>query len=129
MLTLFFIILLTILILFFFKDLHFIKQFALSAAGFVMIVVVLIVFMCEAQQDLLEYIFTVPFKNDYVQIVLWVGLTDRSVYFLIVSVIIFLCILFIWEKPFFKENVIQLFTWELLFLVVFSFRFTVYYNV
>jgi NADH:ubiquinone oxidoreductase subunit 4 (subunit M) len=96
MLTLFFIILLTILILFFFKDLHFIKQFALSAAGFILVLACILVATFDTNQYFFQHLITLPLGNDNLNIIYMFGLDGISVYFFFLSCfLIFLCILFI----------------------------------
>jgi proton-translocating NADH-quinone oxidoreductase chain M len=121
MLAIFFIISLTILVLFFLKNLSLIRQFALSSAGIILVLACGLVATFDTNQYFFQHLITCPLGTDSLNIIYIFGLDGISVYFFFLSCfLIFLCLLFIWEEPLFREQAINLFLIELFLLLIFS---------
>lgn len=112
----------TIFFLHFFKDLNLekIKIFSLISSGLVLISATLLLVFFDTNQFFFQHVLTITlgsfFKNFYS-----FGLDGISVWFFFLSAfLIFICVLFIWDDPAFKNYIINLFLIELFLLIIFS---------
>ncbi len=119
----FFILFFSIISLFFFnsKELHLLRVFSLSTAGIVLILSCVLISNFDNNQygQLLVSCFFDTFE--LLNFTYSYGLDGISIYFFFLSsLLVFLCVLFIWDDIYFKQYVINLFLIEIFLLIVFS---------
>ena len=121
--SIFFILLISILITFFIpnKEIKSLRIFTLLSSSLVFILssYLLITFNCNNYyfQEIVTYRFGFNFLNLYFSL----GLDGISLFFFVLSsLLIFLCVLFVWNESLFKEYAISLLILDLLLLLVFS---------
>ena len=121
--SIFSILLISILITFFIpnKEIKILRIFTLFSSSLVFLLssYILVTFNCNNYyfQEIVTYRFGFNFLNLYFSL----GLDGISLFFFVLSsLLIFLCVLFIWNEPLFKEYAISLLILDLLLLLVFS---------
>ena len=117
------ILLVSILFLFFIPKTNFflLRQVALISSGLVLFLssFLLITFNCNIY--FFQHIVTCNLGFNFLNIYFLLGLDGISLFFFILSsFLIFLCIIFIWNEPLFKEYALSLLVLDLLLLLVFS---------
>jgi proton-translocating NADH-quinone oxidoreductase chain M len=111
----------TILILFFLDNSRATKQFALSSAGFILALSCFLTVTFDSTSPYFQHLIAYPLGLTETNILYAFGLDGLSLFFFLLSaLLIFLCIIFIWDDPFFKEYTINLFLIELFLLLIFS---------
>jgi proton-translocating NADH-quinone oxidoreductase chain M len=113
-----------IFFLFFVKevDLKILRLFSLTITGFVFFLSAYLVLNFDSNLHHFQNIFNFEiYVSNYLNILYCFGLDGISLFFFFLSsLLIFLCILFIWNDFFFKEYCIALLTIELFLLIIFS---------
>jgi len=116
-------LILSILILFFIpSNNHFLLRFiGLNSSGFILLLSVFLLINFDSNISYFQEITSFKLGSLFFNINFSFGLDGISIFFyLLTTLLIFLCVLFIWNEPFFKEYVICLLSIELLLLLVFS---------
>lgn len=99
----------------------YIRYIALGGAGIVFILSCLLFINFTSYPYSFKFIETYNLGLEFLNFYLLVGLDGISLYFfLLSSFLIFLCILFIWNEPFFKLYALNLLLLDLFLLLVFS---------
>jgi len=113
----------SIFFLYFFNELELkkVKIFSLRASGLVLILTSLLTANFDTNQHFFQNVFTANFGSSFLNLNYTFGLDGISILFFFLSAfLIFICLLFIWEDPAFKNYAINLFLIELFLLVIFS---------
>lgn len=119
--TIFFILALTIFALFFLNTSCFTKQLALGSSGLVLILASFLVSSFDNNQFFFQHLVSYPLGLGDSHTLYVFGLDGISVWFFLLSaLLIFLCILYSWDDIFFKEFAINLLLIELFLLIIFS---------
>ena len=121
--SIFFILVVTLLVLFFVPktNINLIRLISLFSSGLVLIFscVLLVQFNCNSY--FFQNVVTFPVGSSLINLCFSFGLDGISIlFFVLTSFLIFLCILFIWNDNLFKEYALNLLFIELLLLLVFS---------
>lgn len=114
---------LSILILFFLpsSNINLIKTYSLIVSGFILVLSTYILTNFDFNTFYYQYVVTYSIGLNLLNINFFFGLDGISVYFFfLTALLIFLCVLFLWESTSIKENVFNLLLLELLLLLVFS---------
>jgi len=117
------VLLLTIFILFLVPrtNVVYLRTISLSSSCVVFILSCFFFVSFDCNNSYFQYFTSYSLNFEFFNIYLSFGLDGVSLFFFILSsFLIFLCILFIWDEPLFKEYSISLIALDLLLLVVFS---------
>lgn len=97
------------------------KFVALSCSSIVLILSCLLLIEFDTNSYFFQYITTYSLGSQYLNFIYVFGLDSISIFFFVLSsLLIFVCILFIWDDKFFKEYSIGLLIIELFLLIIFS---------
>lgn len=99
----------------------FIKKFALSAAGIVLILSSILLINFNTNNYYFQNIIYYNLGSNFLNMSFSFGLDGISIFFFVLSsFLIFFCILFVWEEKLIKEYLLILLILDLLLLLVFS---------
>lgn len=99
----------------------FIKKFALSAAGIVLILSSILLINFNTNNYYFQNIIYYNLGSNFLNMSFSFGLDGISIFFFVLSsFLIFFCILFVWEEKLLKEYLLILLILDLLLLLVFS---------
>ena len=121
--TIFSILLIGIVILFFIDSskINTLRSLSLSISGIILILSCLLLNGFDSNLYFFQYYVTYSFGSDILNMNYSFGLDNISIFFFVLSsLLVFICILFIWNDKFFKEYVITLLVIELFLLIIFS---------
>lgn len=114
----------SIFFLYFFNDVELknVKLFSLRASGLVLVLSCLLTVDFDTNQYFFQGLFSLNFVTpSALALSFTFGLDGVSILFFFLSAfLIFICILFIWDDPAFKNYAINLFLIELFLLIIFS---------
>lgn len=97
------------------------KLISLSCSGIVLILSCLLLIEFDPNNYFFQNIITYKIGSQYLNILYTFGLDSISIFFFVLSsLLIFVCILFIWNDKMFKEYSINLLMIELFLLIIFS---------
>jgi proton-translocating NADH-quinone oxidoreductase chain M len=116
-------LIITIIILFFTNDNNksFIKLFSISVSALILCLSIRLLLDFDKTNTQFQFIDTIGFSTKYFNLRFAFGLDGISIFlFLLTSLLIFLCIIFILNEKFLKFYVLNLFCIQLLLLLVFS---------
>lgn len=103
------------------KKINLTKFVALSCSSIVLILSCLLLVKFDTNSYFFQYITTYSLGSQYLNFIYVFGLDSVSIFFFVLSsLLIFVCILFIWNDRFFKEYSIGLLVIELFLLIIFS---------
>lgn len=117
------ILIFSVIVLFYFnnKNLNYIRFFALSSTGLVLILSAFLLLNFDNNVYIFQNIVTYTIGSKIFNIVYSFGLDGISIYFFFLSsLLIFLCILFIWNDKLFRKYALNLIIIELFLLIIFS---------
>lgn len=123
LISIYFILFVSLFVLYFFNELELktIKIFTLRASGLILIIASLLVAKFDVNQYFFQNVFTASLGSSVLNFNYPFGFDGISILFFFLSAfLIFICILFIWEDPAFKNYAINLFLIELFLLIIFS---------
>lgn len=121
--SIFSILLIGIVTLFFVDSakINILRSLSLSVSGIVLVLSCLLLNGFDSNLYFFQYYVTYSFGSDILNMVYSFGLDNISIFFFVLSsLLVFICILFIWNDKFFKEYVITLLVIELFLLIIFS---------
>ena len=119
----FFVLLFSITLLFFVEEKNFslLRFFALSSSSIVLILSTLLLFFFDTNTYYFQSVITYDIGSDFLNLIYSFGLDGISIFFFFLSsLLIFLCMLFIWNDSLFKQYSINLLLIELFLLIIFS---------
>lgn len=103
------------------NNIFYIRKIGLISSGLVFILSILLLNFFSLNYFYFQGIITYSFGFDFLNFYFFVGLDGVSIFFFILSsLLIFLCILFIWNEQLIKEYTIMLLILDFLLLIVFS---------
>jgi proton-translocating NADH-quinone oxidoreductase chain M len=121
LLSIFCILLLTIIFLFFSNDKNKIKFISLFSSGVVFILSCLLLIKFDSNLHAFQNYLVLDFDSSMLSLYFCFGFDGISIlFFWLSSLLIFLCILFIWDDFYLREYLLNLLITELLLLLVFS---------
>ena len=103
------------------KKIETLRSISLITSGFVLILSCVLLSGFDSNTNSFQYYCTYTLGSDLLNMVYSFGLDNISVFFFVLSsLLIFVCILFIWNDKFFKEYAMALLVIELFLLIIFS---------
>lgn len=103
------------------KNLFVLRFLALSVSGLVLILSCLLLVFFDTNTYFFQHQVTYKIGSDFLNMVYSFGLDNISIFFFVLSsLLIFSCVLFIWNDKFFKEYAMNLLIIELFLLIIFS---------
>lgn len=103
------------------KNLKQLRIISLTISGIILILSCLLLNGFDSNSYFFQYYVTYTFGSDLMNLSYSFGLDNLSIYFFILSsLLIFICILFIWNDKYFKEYTIALLLIEFFLLIIFS---------
>ena len=103
------------------KKIQTLRLIALSCSSIVLILSCLLLIEFNTNSYFFQYITTYSLGSLYLNLIYVFGLDSISIFFFVLSsLLIFVCILFIWNDKLFKEYSISLLIIELFLLIIFS---------
>ena len=121
--SIFSILLISLLILFFIPstNIQFIRIFSLISSALVLVLSCALLLQFDCNSYYFQNVVTYSLGSELINLSFSFGLDGISIFFFILtSLLIFLCILFIWNERLLKEYTLNLLLIELLLLLVFS---------
>lgn len=103
------------------KNLFMLRATSLLVSGIVLVFSCLMLVQFDVNCYFFQYIVTYSIGSSFLNLTYSFGLDSISIFFFVLSsLLIFICILFIWEERFFKEYILNLLIIELFLLIIFS---------
>lgn len=103
------------------KNLFALRFLALGTSGIVLVLSCILLVFFDPNSYFFQYQVTYKIGSDFLNLAYSFGIDNISIFFFVLSsLLIFSCILFIWNDKFFKEYALNLLVIELLLLVIFS---------
>jgi len=103
------------------KDIKRLRFVSLGTSSLVLILSSILLSGFDSNLSFFQYYVTYTLGSDLLNMVYSFGLDNTSIFFFVLSsLLIFVCILFIWNDKFFKEYAIALLVIELFLLIIFS---------
>ena len=104
-----------------FKNQFWLRFISLVTSGLVLILSSILLISFDSNTYYFQHLYTSSIGSNYLNLVYSFGLDNISIFFFVLSsLLIFCCILFIWNDPLFKEYVLNLLLIELFLLIIFS---------
>jgi proton-translocating NADH-quinone oxidoreductase chain M len=129
--TIFITLLISIILLFFFsyKNLDLLRSFSLGVSGFILVLSCALISIFDANNPFFQNVILLDVGSNLLNWNCFFGIDGLSVFFFfLTSLLVFICVLFIWNDLLFKEYVINLFLIQVfLFIVFFTLDLFIFY--
>ena len=103
------------------KNLTVLRGISLLVSGIVLVLSCLILVQFDVNCYFFQYVITYSIGSNFLNLTYSFGLDSISIFFFVLSsLLIFICILFIWNDHLFKEYALNLLIIELFLLIIFS---------
>lgn len=103
------------------KNLTVLRGISLLVSGIVLVLSCLILVQFDVNCYFFQYVITYSIGSNFLNLTYSFGLDSISIFFFVLSsLLIFICILFIWNDRLFKEYALNLLIIELFLLIIFS---------
>jgi len=111
----------TILVLYFNEKKNFLQLISLSSSGIVFVLSCFLLITFDSNNYHFQNYLTLNLGSSFLNLIFSFGFDGISIlFFWLTSLLIFLCVLFVWDEFYLKEYLINLLVIELLLLLVFS---------